>query len=555
MPPMPLEAALIPIVCIGLLLWKAFTRRPARARAVARTAFVLLALASFALAYGGALREAVTKPYGKTDAWGVFHYYLGAKYFSELDYTSFYACVLAADLDGARVWDARAKVRDLSTYAIVGRDDIAPCPRDRFSPPRWSAFVKDVTALQSMLPESERAAVLTDKGFNPPPSWSVLAGWVANHVPLDHARAAKAMFNVDLAFTLIALIALAVAVDIETASVAAIFVFLYFGSVGRLTGNFLQYAWFPALTGAVLAWRSDRYRQSAFWWALATLAQTFPLALTSAIGLRYLWLWKERKRGDAVGHYGRFIAHYATWLVAGIAVGCLSGRGPRAWWEWVQKITVHGAYLVGEVFDIGLRNLIATAASSGTNSAHSYLEDYPNVMGRLAAFKSYEWIWYLVAIGALVGVLARMKHVTHRGVLGLGFVMMYVLLDLAPYYYASLAVLFAVFPLNEGRKGLVVHGGLLLLNAYHAVRMSTGYVTFDWSEHLVSEIMIAGLMLALLVMATRGRPVEGSGMPDGVAKEARTQSSAERRPGRQRTGRRARRGTGPDRRRTGAGGP
>ena len=547
---MPLEAAVIPVVCIGLLLWKALARRPARARAVARTVFVLLALASFAIAYGGALRDAVTKPYGKTDAWGVFHYYLGAKYFSELDYASFYACVLAADSEGPRVWDARAKVRDLSTYAIVGRDDVTPCPRDRFSPPRWSAFVRDVTALQSILPESERAAVLTDKGFNPPPSWSVLAGWVANHVPLESARAAKAVFNVDLALSLIALIALAVAIDIETASVAGIFMFLYFGSVGRLTGNFLQYAWLPALTGAVLAWRSDRYRQSAFWWALATLAQTFPLALTSAIGLRYLWLWKDRARGDAIDQYGRFVAHYATWLAVGIAVGCLSGRGPGAWWEWVQKITGHGAYLVGEVFDIGLRNLIATAASSGTNSARSYVEDYPNVMARLAAFKSYEWIWYLVTLGALVCVLARMKHVTHRGVLALGFVMMYVFLDLAPYYYASLAVLFAVFPLNEGRGGLLVHCALLLLNAYHAVRMSTGYVTFDWGEHLVSETMIAGLMLTLLVMATRGQPVEGNGMPYGVAKEARTQSSAERRPGTQRTGRRARKGTGPDRRHT-----
>src|SRR5207244_10976254 len=122
-------------------------------------------------------------------------------FLSGQDDTACYACGLAADLDGARGWDSRTKVRVLSTYAIVGRDDIAPCPRDRFSPPRWSAFVKDVTALQSMLPESERAAVLTDKGFNPPPSWSVLAGWVANHVPLAHARAAKAMFNVALAFT------------------------------------------------------------------------------------------------------------------------------------------------------------------------------------------------------------------------------------------------------------------------------------------------------------------------------------------------------------------
>ena len=550
---MQLEAVLISTVSIALLLWNAFARRPARARRVTRAAFVLLALASFVVAYGDApLREAVTTPYGKADAWGVFHYYLGAKYFTELDYSSFYACVLAADLDGRRLWDARTKIRDLSSYAIVGRDDVVPCARDRFSPPRWSAFVRDVATLQGILPEGERAGVLTDKGFNPPPSWSVLAGWVANRVPLDNARAAKAVFNLDLAFVLIALIALAVAINMETASVAAIFVFLYFGSVGRLTGNFLQYLWFPALTGAVLAWRSDRYRQSAFWWALSTLAQTFSLALTAAIGLRYLWQWK---RGDAVGHYGRFVAHYATWLVVGIAVGCLSGRGPRAWWEWVRKIAGHGAYLVGEVFDIGLRNLIATAASSGVTGAHSYVEDYPNVMARLAAFKSYEWIWYLVTIGALVCVLARMKHVTHRGVLGLGFVMMYVLLDLAPYYYASLTLLFAVFPVNEGREGLVVHGGLMLLNAYHAVRMPTGYVTFDWGEHLVSEILIAGLMLALFVMVTRGRPVEGSRMSDGVAEEARTQLSAGRRPGTQRRGRQARSGTGRDRRRTVAGGP
>jgi hypothetical protein len=77
-------------------------------------------------------------------------------------------------------------------------------------------------------------------------------------------------------------------------------------------------------------------------------------------------------------------------------------------------------------------------------------------------------------------------------VVALGFVMMYALLDLAPYYYAALTVLFAVFRVSEQREGLVVHAGLFLLNAYHAVLMPTGYVMFDWGEHLRSEVLMRG---------------------------------------------------------------
>lgn len=199
-------AVIIATVSSALLLWNASGRRCESVGLITRIAFVALALASFAVACGGARRETATAPYGSAGGWGIFHYYLGAKYFRELDYASFYACALAADLDGRRVWHANTRVRNLSSYAIVGRDDVAPCPNGRFSPARWRDFTGDVAVLQKIMPEGQREGVLTDKGFNPPPSWGVLAGWVANRLPLGNVTAAKIVFNLDLMFALISLI-------------------------------------------------------------------------------------------------------------------------------------------------------------------------------------------------------------------------------------------------------------------------------------------------------------------------------------------------------------
>jgi diketogulonate reductase-like aldo/keto reductase len=524
-------AALIALASIAVLLARRFARASRRARLVMRLALAGLALASFAVACGDALHAVVDTPYGKTDAWGIFHYYLGAKYFAEVDYEHFYACVVAADRDRPRVWDADTRVRDLGSYAIVGRDQVAACPRDRFSPARWRDFVGDVADLQGLMPEAQRALVLTDKGFNPPPSWAVPASWVANRVPLDHVAAATAVFNLDLLFALLSLAAIAWGVNLETASLTAIVLFLYFGNFGRLTGNFLQYAWLPALVGALLAWQARRYGQSAFWWALATLAQTFPAALASVVALGWLRLSARRVADAGRDAYGRFLAHYAGWLAVGVAAASFSERGPGAWLDWSRKITAHGRYLVGEVFDIGLRNLLATLVSSGVARVHTYGGDYPNVVARLAAFRSYEWVWYVVTVAVMLYVLARLPDVAPRAVPALGFVMMYVWLDLGPYYYASLALLFVLFPPGES-AGLAIHVVLLALIAYHALAMPVGYVTFDWPDHLVSELLIAGFMLVLLVVATRRRPPTPASRAEPVPAQGRRSHRRHDAPGR-----------------------
>src|SRR5215472_590812 len=230
MPTMRIWLTLVPIVCLLALLGNARARATRATRKAVSAALVVLALASFVLAYGGALLETTRAPYGRPDAWGLFHYYLGAKYFTEMDYASFYSCAVAADAEGRRGWGAETRVRDLSSYGIVARDDVAPCPRARFSPARWREFARDVATLQAILPETQRPLVLTDKGFNPPPSWAVEAGWLANRIPLERIGLATVAFNLDDAFALASLVAIALVLDVGTACLAAIFLFLYFGS-------------------------------------------------------------------------------------------------------------------------------------------------------------------------------------------------------------------------------------------------------------------------------------------------------------------------------------
>jgi hypothetical protein len=126
-------------------------------------------------------------------------------------------------------------------------------------------------------------------------------------------------------------------------------------------------------------------------------------------------------------------------------------------------------------------------------------------------------------------VLARSRDLTDGGVLGLGFLVMYVFLVLAPYYYTALAMLFVAFPFNGRGEGLVVHGGLLVLVAYHALQMPVGYVTFNWHDHLISELLIAGFMLALLVVTTVRRPLDRVAGPAVQARSSHAGPSPPRR--------------------------
>src|SRR5690242_19857377 len=81
--------------------------------------------------------------------WGIFHYYLGAKYVKELGYFNLYSCALQTN---PTIWKDTFTVRDLSTYTLIARNKLTPCPRKAFSLVRWKEFSSDVLAITKTEP-------------------------------------------------------------------------------------------------------------------------------------------------------------------------------------------------------------------------------------------------------------------------------------------------------------------------------------------------------------------------------------------------------------------
>ncbi len=83
--------------------------------------------------------------------WGIYHYYMGAKYFSELGYFDLYECSVAYPT-------AR---RDLRTYDF--RFDNPDC-QATFSPQRQLEFQVDLSRIDY------EPSFMVDKGFNASPT-------------------------------------------------------------------------------------------------------------------------------------------------------------------------------------------------------------------------------------------------------------------------------------------------------------------------------------------------------------------------------------------------
>lgn len=494
------------IICIFWLWWQQKQQKN-----LLRVRVVLIALAIVALVsvYGNTFSDLRVKPYGKIDAWGIFHYYLGAKYFSEVNYESFYACAIEADKEGLKIWSGSTQVRNLNTYEIVSKSEIKACDKSAFSAVRWSEYVRDVGTLQNTLPVYQKQTVLTDKGFNPPPFWGVVMSWVANSIPLENNILAKTIFNLDFVFVLITIIVIVRHTNIETGMSAAIFLFLYIGTIGRLTGNFIQYGWLPVLMIGIAMYMKEKWGKSAFWLALSSLLQSFPYILIIAPGLKLLSTLKDAQKDQTEQKsFTNFFLYFGVWSVAGIIVGGLSQRGIGAWVEWLTKIRAHSHYLIGEIFNIGLKNLIATVTTplSAVTKAVSYSEEYPNTLTRLLHFNSYAWIWYLAMLGVAYVLLVKVKSLPKREVLALGFIVMYVTLNLSPFYYVALVAIFLLFPLKIVAKSYSVVGSLLgLLLLQYLIMPYNGYVTFNTPEHVISETMIAMWIVIFLALILKNQ--------------------------------------------------
>jgi len=97
----------------------------------------------------------------QSQGWGMYHYYVGAKYFEEVGYFDLYECTITETTPR----------RDLRTYDY--RLDDPDCTSN-FTPERYQQFHDDIIASE-FYPQA-----MIDKGYNGSPTWTAIFGTLAN---------------------------------------------------------------------------------------------------------------------------------------------------------------------------------------------------------------------------------------------------------------------------------------------------------------------------------------------------------------------------------------
>ena len=448
---------------------------------------------------------------------GVFHYYLGAKYANEIGPFDLYACAVAAD-DEHAVWDSDTLVRDLHTYMLVPAW-VLHCPRDRFTPERWSAFTHDVAVLTKTDAPVAFTGAVTDKGYNATPLFSRVFGQIASIVPVDREHARIVLFNLDILFVAASIGIVWYSAGPTSALLTLLLSVGFFGNFGRIGGNFGQYAWVPCLTLAVAAWRARRPIVAGGALGVAAGLQVFPLLFAIPVLLGGLRALSRRDRGG----WMRTLLFSLSLVVAlglSVIVGSTSARGMTAWREWREKIAVHSSYLRGEVFDIGLPRLIADVVSHDRADSDSYIEDTPHTFARTAALSAHLRAWRLAASLLIVLMCGAIWCVPEEAQMALGFVPFYALLALSPYYYFALVLLpFMVIGLGRPQFAAVV-GLLVVVLGVQLAIWGGSFVSFVFWRHAVSEVLTASVIVGIPLMPLAGRlfaPHRASDATDRVA--------------------------------------
>ncbi|MEM8963950.1 MAG: hypothetical protein AAGD38_20870, partial [Acidobacteriota bacterium] len=249
---------LVALLALALVMW-----RPgdASGRAVRRTVLLLLTVVAVANhVYWGDFHGRKTWVHWHE----LTHYYLGAKYFDELGYGRLYDAMLRAEAEAFEDRFRTLEARDLRSNEVVDirvllrRSDET---KTRFSPERWVAFVRDVTALREHLSaDGLWKRVYLDHGFNATPIWAWLGGMVASSVPAGDLDAMTWLTLLDPVLLGLMFVVWGRVFGLDTALFSVVLFTVIFGAgFSWIGGAFLRFAWLVACGLGVAALASRRW--------------------------------------------------------------------------------------------------------------------------------------------------------------------------------------------------------------------------------------------------------------------------------------------------------
>ena len=290
--------------------------------------------------------------------WDTFHYYVGAKYFGELDYERLYTCATIADDEaglGPRVRERR--MRDLVTNELIDAssalDDPDSCKR-HFSERRWNSFTRDVATFRSKMAAPQWDSLFRDHGYNATPVWQAIAGPVANVIP---ARTIGVAVAIDFVLLALGWAALTWGFGWRATAVAAIWWGTnHFGIYDWVGGSFMRFDWLAtAMIGAACLARRRPFAGGVFL-SLAALLRVYPATMIGAIGLA-LVVGVARQRALRIDtSTRRFIAGCAAATLLLITASLLT-TGVTSWRQFIGNAA---AYVDAQGSNtIGFQSLLA----------------------------------------------------------------------------------------------------------------------------------------------------------------------------------------------------
>lgn len=506
------QTSFLLILCVVFFLIFVIDSFVLRSGSIARkfctVIIIVLSLAVFGITYGKNFSNITSSKPASIRAWNVFHYYLGAKYFQELGYRHLYSCATEADQESLQFWKGNETVRDLTTYRLVPVAHLPQCPKERFTPDRWGEFTRD---LNWLLDHSQVLKdVRTDKGYNPSPFYTFVAGTLANLISLENRFWSKLLFNLDLLLLVGAIAVVAYTFGVKVAGVFLFTTTIFFGPFSKLLGNFLQYGWYALTIFGICSWQLNRYRLSALFLSTATLMRIFPALIIVTVLLKGLFVYFSQTRKNTNLSDNNSTQRYLTFLSSCIVSSlCLlivssSYTSLGAWSEFLTNIGLHSTYIQSELFSIGLRNLLITLMSSDLPSTPDY------ILGASLTFERLQRA-YLTTNGyfissALLSILylGLVRKLEARYLFFTTMLLIYTTLNLSPYYYVLFNFVFLI-PGEDTWHVKLLQTFTLLLFISHLVLLAYStswqsvynYVNFFYGLHLISELSVVAFILAV----------------------------------------------------------
>ncbi len=454
-------------------------------------------------------------------SWDMFHYVIGTRYHAELGYDHFYdACLLAlreveSDVSDRDFW-SRISYRDMRNYeimpatvALLQSEEI----KAAFTEERWTRFVADIAVFYNDLGTEYFLRTLQDHGFNPPPTYTLVAKSFLGTGALTEPKLAF-LASIDWVLLAAAFGLIAWGFGIEAALVSTILFGIAYMSNFSWVGNaFLRFGWFFGVVGGIVLQKKRYPIAAGLCLGFATGLRVFPGILLFSLAFPFLWSWWAEirsnrgsenpkpaipdwliwKRSDRCMQLLKTTITAAVLLTTwAVLATLLSDRS--SWSEWSETIALHNNRLSAN--HVGWR--AAVTIDSDLTSGKIFQEDpitWWNEQKRETLAKR-TWVYIPVALTFLGLLLASARRSSLAHYLVVGLTGLFFFIDLSGYYYSFLALLPLLF---FGRKWAGLDLGYTSASCLALVIMGQ-YWTQQIYLHLDWVYTISSLVLALVLI-------------------------------------------------------